>query len=189
MSPSHQARTRGGKGVVMIPSWCAASVVEVQMPGLWSKTMERLFKKDCDGDQRETKIRDALVSELKARFPDIPSSVVDGATWEMRIPAPNPHIGFVSVSADEEEATVFVGEITHGHFNPYDSSLSEDAHAKWVSDAVIGFLEDLFRDRVVVWTSASGGRGGWFVLEEGAEPELSKNVSAHLWSRPLSQTQ
>lgn len=110
------------------------------------------------------------------------------ATWELRSAAPNPHIGFVSVSDDAEEATVSVGEITHGHFNPYDSSLSEDAHAKWVSDAVIGFLEDLFRDRVVVWTAGPGRGGGWIVLEEGAEPELAKDVSAHLWSKPLSQT-
>lgn len=134
------------------------------------------------------KIRDALVGDFKARFPEMPFSVVEGASWELRIPAPNPQIGFVSVTEDGEEATVFVGELTHGHFNPYDSSLSEDAHAKWVSDAVISFLDDLFRDRVVVWTAGAGRRGGWIIVEEGARPELPEDVSAHVWSRELSLT-
>lgn len=133
-------------------------------------------------------IREALVIGFKARFPGVPCSIVDGAGWELKVQAPNPQLGFVSVTDDRDEATVFVGELTHGHFDWYDGSLSDDARVRLVSDSVLTFLDDLFHDRVVVWTAGPGRSGGWRVLEEGEAPQPRKGVSSHLWSRPLSQT-
>lgn len=127
----------------------------------------------------------ALLDDVKTRFPSAQSSISEGCPGELQISAPNPALGSVSVIYDGDEATVCVGELTHGHFNPYDASLSEDARARWVGDAVIAFLEDLMNDRAVVW-SIPGHSGGWMILEPGTTPTLPEGVSAHCWSRPHS---
>lgn len=38
-----------------------------------------------------------------------------------------------------EEATVYITEITHGHFNPYDASLTQDQVDKKVTEDVVAF--------------------------------------------------
>lgn len=130
--------------------------------------------------------REALVADVRARFPTTQFTIIEGRPWELQINSPNPALDFVSVSYDGEEATVGVGELTHGHFNPYDASLSDQARARWVCDEVMAFLSDLLGDRVVVWSSGPQRSGGWTMLEPGTVPALRKGVSAHLWSGPYS---
>jgi len=120
------------------------------------------------------------------RFPGVRCAVIEDSNFELRIEAPNAAIGFVSIADDGDEATVELGEMTHSHFNPYDASLSDEARAKWVTGAVLEFLEELFADQVVVWSAGRGNGGGWRVLEEGCAWEIPADASAHLWSRPYA---
>jgi hypothetical protein len=136
---------------------------------------------------RETVLNflEALIADLRRRFPTAQFSIIEGRTRELRLNSPNLGLGFVTVEYDGEEATVCAGELTHGHFNPYDASLSAEARVRWVCDAVMGFLGELLNDRVVVWSSGPH-RGGWTMIEPGTTMVLPEGVSAHLWSRPLS---
>ena len=130
---------------------------------------------------------EALAADLRSRFPNTKFTIIEGRFRELRIDAPHQGLDFVTVGYDGEEATVCVGELTHGHFNPYDKSLSEEARVRWVCGEVMAFLADLMGDRVVVWSSGPQRSGGWTMLEPGITPSLPKGVSAHLWSGPYSR--
>src|SRR5262249_21251822 len=117
--------------------------------------------------------------------PPKPIAVFSGAHSE---------VGDVCIWDDGDEATVSIGEITHGHFNPYDPSLSPEQLATVVTGEVLQFLADLFLDRVLLWKSREGGSGGWQVLDEGNELSLMDSDDlTYLWSgpvkNPLAQSQ
>jgi hypothetical protein len=89
---------------------------------------------------------------------------------------------------DGDEATLCIGEITHGHFNPYDASLTADELASIVVRDLIGFLDKLFTDRVYLWRAKSGGAGGWRVLKDGETvPSTPPDHHAFLWCGPLKR--
>ena len=101
-------------------------------------------------------------------------------------PAAHTEVGDVSVWDDGDEATVMVGEITHGHFNPYHSTLTEAEVARRVTDMVVDFLESLFADRVVLWCSENRRSGGWRVLHETPrEAPTGLSGCVYVWSGPL----
>jgi hypothetical protein len=95
-------------------------------------------------------------------------------------------VGDVSVWDDGEEATVGVGTITHGHFNPYDQSLTAEQVSIQVSEDVVGFLEDLFADKVLLWKSPDSGSGGWRILGHDEQISLmdSEDIT-FVWSGPV----
>ncbi len=86
-------------------------------------------------------------------------------------PAAHPAVGDVSVWDDGEEVMVAVGEITHGHFDSCDESLTPGQIENQIVEDVLAFLEDLFAGRVLLWRSPDGGSGGWLI--SGADQSLS----------------
>jgi hypothetical protein len=100
-------------------------------------------------------------------------------------PAAHPEVGDVSIWDDGDEATVAVGEITHGHFNPYDASLTPEETANRVAENVVAFLGDLFADGVLLWKTPGSGAGGWRVL--GLDHNFSlmdADALTYFWSGP-----
>ena len=131
-------------------------------------------------------IRDVLIPKLKERFPerglrtDVPPNPI--ATF----PAAHPAVGDVSVWDDGEEATVAISEVTHGHFDSYDASLTPEQIENQIAAAVLDFLEDLFADRVLLWKSPDGGSGGWRVLGEDQSLSLMDgDDQTFTWSGPV----
>jgi hypothetical protein len=135
-------------------------------------------------------IREVLLPALQQQFPD--RVIRTGAPPDpvAVFPAAHPEVGDCIIWDDGNEATVGVGEITHGHFNPYDESRSPDAIAVWVTQAVVAFLVDLLADRVLLWSASNGRTGGWTYAEEGAA-DLALPVDAQLfvWSGPAQRNQ
>jgi hypothetical protein len=130
-------------------------------------------------------IRDTLVPALKREFAD--QAVVYAAPPNpvATFPAKQEAVGRVIVLDDGDEATVVIEHITHGHFNPYDNTLSEAERDAWVTERVIEFLRALFSDRVLLSTSANNRIGGWTRLDLRDDPiELSPAHRYFLWSRP-----
>lgn len=82
----------------------------------------------------------------------------------------NPNIGNIEVQDDLAELIVFIGDITHGHFDCYDDSLTDEEKQKKVATDVLDFLADVFADKVEFYRSERGG-GGW--RPAGSGPELS----------------
>ena len=79
----------------------------------------------------------------------------DEASWcVVRIRGPAGGVGEVAVENHADYGLiVHVVDFTHGHFDEDDAV-----------EACCDFLDDLISDKVVVWRSATGDRGGWFSL-------------------------
>jgi hypothetical protein len=131
-------------------------------------------------------IRSVLIPALQRRFPDRRSTAGESPDIVAVFPAAYPDVGDLIIEDDEVEATVFIGTLTHGHFNPYDETHSPDESADAVAESVLSFLEDLFSDRIVIW-SVDGSSGGWETLT-GGPVDIPAEARAFVWSGPWKAT-
>lgn len=130
-------------------------------------------------------IRELLIPKLLARFPDRRLRINRQTNPFATFPAVSTAVGDVNISDDGRAATVTVGTITHGHFSVHDEHLSSQQIADQVAEDLLGFLDDLFANRVLLWKSPDGSSGGWHVLN--AEESLSSmDLKGHsfTWSGP-----
>lgn len=128
-------------------------------------------------------IRDILLPRLEDRFPG--RGLRPGFPPDPVAIFPRQHeaVGDVSIWDHGDEATVAVGEITHGHFNPYDPTLNAEQIAERVADDVINFLIDLFEDRVLLWKSADGRSGGWRMIgSDDRDSLMDASDQGFVWS-------
>lgn len=119
-------------------------------------------------------ILDHFISGFKARFPNHQLSVRESDATAV-IHSSNPAIGNIEVQDDLHELIVSVGNFTHGHFDCYNDSLSQEQQHKEIADDVLAFLADVFTDKIEFYRAAHGG-GGWRPV--GAGPEQSYTWSA-----------
>jgi hypothetical protein len=132
-------------------------------------------------------ITEMLRKELAARFPTLRVISESANEPNLTIPACHPDVGNISLSDDGSEATLCIGSITHSHFCDYSDDISENERVKAIVDDVLSFLEMLFSDRVLLWKS--GIFGGWRLLKEGEEPDVSSypaGTQYFVWSGPYS---
>ena len=131
-------------------------------------------------------IRDLLLPALQANFPGRGFQLDDSPNAIGVFPAAHSEVGDVTIWDDGDEATIGIGEITHGHFNPYDETLTEHEIAQQVTFEVIDFLTDLFADRVLLWRTPNTGAGGWQVLDDDNDFSLmDADDLTYLWSGPV----
>lgn len=111
-------------------------------------------------------IRDLLIPRLQQRYPDrgLTTNLADNPIAVFA--ATQPAVGKVTIWDDGHEATLAVGQISHGHFSVYDSTITDElaVHQK-VCEFVIDFLDALFADQVLLWVSDDGQSGGWQRLD------------------------
>ncbi|MCI5161317.1 MAG: hypothetical protein D3917_04675 [Candidatus Electrothrix sp. AX5] len=126
-------------------------------------------------------IRESILAELKRRFPAESYAIGDEGNTVAVFPAECPDVGNVTIWDDGDEATILIENITHGHFNLYDDSLSESERDKQITKEVCDFLEGLFLNKVLLWRSERSG--GWRNAPDGVKPEWLKNPGEYfLWS-------
>jgi hypothetical protein len=132
-------------------------------------------------------IRDILLPALSERFPGRGMRIGTPPEPIAVFPAVHPAVGDVNIWDDDEEATVGIGDITHDHFNPYDPELTDEEANRWITDAVVKFLEQLFADRVLL---QKGRRSNWASItrfgDEDGIPPLREDAEGFLWSGPLA---
>lgn len=132
-------------------------------------------------------IRDSLIPIIQERY--IATGVQIGSPPDAIVvfSAKDERVGDLSICDDGDEATVYIGNITHVHFNPYNPQLSQEEIDKEVTDDVLGFLEDMFSDKILLWKARESGSGGCQNVDftEGSL-ELRENVDYFLWSGPFS---
>jgi hypothetical protein len=132
---------------------------------------------------------DVLLRALRRRFPERPVVIDPGRPDEglgasLRVAPAHPDVGGVTIADDGNEVTVYVGEITHGHFGCYDEGLTRAEAEELVADDVAAFLDALFADRVLLWRA--GGTGGWEVQDEPVRKAPSEtDRRCFVWSGPL----
>lgn len=132
-------------------------------------------------------IRDVLLADLRLRFAARSPSFDSPPAPVVVFPAAHPEVGDLSVWDDGDEATVVIGRLTHSHFNPYDSTLTDQEIAERVTSEVADFLADVFADRVVAWVPSDRRVGGWCRRhDERVEPSGRDGIQRFVWSGPLA---
>jgi hypothetical protein len=130
-------------------------------------------------------IRDHLIAAIKESFPSLPFLFSQSSNPVAKLQPPFAGIGTLDIYDDGEEATVDITEVTHGHFNPYDASLSEEQRDRQIVEDVISFLRALFADRVLLFRTPGRGIGGWVRLDVSPEPPtFDAGREYFLWSGP-----
>jgi|KBSSwiStaDraftv2_1062776.scaffolds.fasta_scaffold1969134_1 hypothetical protein len=130
-------------------------------------------------------IRNVLLPALLANFPNRGFQAKESPRIGI-FPAEHPDVGDVTIVDDDSEVTVYVGDITHGHFNPYDQALTDEQVAEEVTADVVQFLNDLFADRVLLFKSPKDGSGGWRLLSYDHQYSLGAEALTYLWSGPVA---
>lgn len=129
-------------------------------------------------------IHDALVVALRDRFRDRDMRIEPN---QIVFPAAHPGVGDVTIVDDGDEATVYIGHITHGHFSAFEEKLPESAKAALIASDVVGFLEALFADRVLMWKVF--GAAGWRLVDDPVTAVSGFTLRrSFVWSGPLGKS-
>jgi hypothetical protein len=128
------------------------------------------------------RLSEKLIPRLLARFPDRCLRIHDGKEPVATFPAAHPEVGDLRIDDDDDELTISVGELTHGHFSPKDYQLPSQEKEEDLIDRVLEFLVHVFDDRIEFWTE--GKAGGWHDL--GGKPMGDwPNRRRFVWSGPI----
>lgn len=128
------------------------------------------------------RLSEKLIPRLLARFPDRGLRVHQGKESVASFPAAHPEVGDLRIDDDDEELTIAVGQLTHGHFTPKNYRTPSQETEEELIERAIDFLDEIFHDRIEFWTA--GGAGGWHA--RGGEPIGHwPNRRRFVWSGPL----
>jgi hypothetical protein len=129
-------------------------------------------------------LSEKLIPILLARFPGRGFRLHQGKQPVASFPAAHPEFGDLQIHDDEEELTISVGHLTHGHFSPNDYREPLEKREEEVINRVIEFLDAVFNDQVEFWSA--GKMGGWHRL--GEEPAVRRtDARRYVWSGPLAR--
>ena len=132
-------------------------------------------------------IRTVLLHALETNFPNRGMRTGEPPDPVVVFPAAHPDVGDVTIYDEGNEALVYVGNITHGHFGSDDPSRTDAAATEPVTEQVVRFLNDLFADRVLLWRQSGDGAGGWYLLGcDNSSPFMGADDSAYVWSGPVT---
>jgi hypothetical protein len=132
-------------------------------------------------------IRDLLIPAVNGVFSHLQFRISPSSNPIISISSGSAEIGDLQIYDDEDEATIVITGIAHGHFNVYDEKLNSEEKKQIITEDVISFLAALFSDRVVLYRTPSRDIGGWTVIEHGfADIEFVAGREYFVWSGPLS---
>jgi len=127
-----------------------------------------------------------IVQALKTEFPEVPfvfSSPPDPAA---SLVGPCEELSPLQICDDDDEATIYLGTITHGHLGCYEEGITEDERHRLIAEDVTDFVRDLFSDRIVAMSTLGGAVGGWRRLSaDEALPAHSMLKRQFVWSHAL----
>jgi hypothetical protein len=111
-------------------------------------------------------------------------------TGSLRIPAREQAVGDILVSFEDGEVSVFLGDITHCHFTPYEAD--EEFPGRTSEQAAVDaaqFIHEVVQDQWVVWCWPDG-HGGCYkpdgTDDESADsPPPGEEVKYFRWSGPF----
>ena len=135
-------------------------------------------------------IRDSLVPALRERYPDVAFTFLDTAQPFARVACPCSDLGDLEIYDDGDEATVAITKITHSHFNPY-SKMPDDPRDAWVTDAVLDYLDALFSDRLLLYSTPDRRQAGSQHHEtpiDRSQPVVgTEQYDCYVWSGPVAR--
>ncbi len=107
-------------------------------------------------------------TKIKENFPDLKFEIYNKDS-SITIPAKIKEIGDLVIVDDKIELTVYIGSLTHCHFDYYEKNYSESQKQEYIVGSVIDFLIDLFNNEIIVW-KYNDSSGGFYYIE-GNESE------------------
>jgi hypothetical protein len=127
-----------------------------------------------------------LTKSLREAFPDVPFVFAEPPEPVATLEGPCEEMSPLKVFDDGNEATIWLGIVTHGHFANYEEGITEDLRHQYIAVDVVEFVRDLIADRVVGMSSLGGRVGGWRRLEPGEPlPDRSRWKKQYVWSGAL----
>jgi hypothetical protein len=130
-------------------------------------------------------LSEKLIPRLLAHFPDRGVRLHQGKHPVASFPAAHPEVGDLEIHDDDEELTIYVGQLTHGHFSPRDYQEPLETRDEEVVNRVIEFLDTVFKDQVEFWSAGKGKMGRWDLRRE--EPLVRRpGMRRYVWSGPMT---
>ena len=127
-----------------------------------------------------------IITALSSAFPEIAFILSSPPDPVATLDGPCAELSPLQICDDGDEATVYLGEITHGHFGCYGNGITVDESHRQITEDVIDFVRDLLSDRIVASSSLGGRIGGWRRLSpEDHTPGPCMFKRQYVWSRPL----
>jgi|SRR5215510_10193814 len=128
-------------------------------------------------------IREVLIPKLQARFAARGFQHGSEKNSIGFFPAAHTQVGELAMFDDGDEATIYIGQITHLHI---DSEASEEHRAEEeIANEVISFLEDLFADKMMIWKLNITGENGVLPVANVEEWGMDHRASTFVWSGPV----
>lgn len=139
-----------------------------------------------DNDRQEHRVTgtlsEKLIPRLLERFPGRGLRIHDGKQPVATFPAAHPDVGDLTIDDDDVELTIAVGQLTHGHFSPWNENAPQNEREEEVIAHVLTFLDAVFADQMVFWSADKAG--GWHA--RGDKPTVRRpGTRMFTWSGPL----
>ena len=129
-------------------------------------------------------IRDVLLPALRAAFPHRGLRAGDTPNVVAVFPAACAEVGDLTIHDDGDEATIYLGHVTHTHFGPTYLDQPEDERALAIRDEVVEFLRELLADRVLLY-SVEGSEDGWSRYDGTIPRDIPRSAKKFVWSRRI----
>ena len=133
------------------------------------------------------------MSTLEAEFREVLNAAVPGLRLlvtesdppVLEIPAVHPEIGPIVIELHPGEITVYVGRLTHSHFDPriFENVSAADALRDNMK-AVASWIAAVLSDRVILWSS--GAAGGSYPTDSPQLMRVPKAARRFVWSGPVT---
>jgi hypothetical protein len=134
-------------------------------------------------------LRDRLIFAIQSKFPDIDVRFGSPPDPIAVFPAKSSEVGDLAVWDYDGEAVVYIGDITHGHFDPSDPQQTQEEIDAEVTEAIVGFIEDVFADKYLFYKYRGGGGGGFQHLDYINEPlTFHPDADYFVWSGRFDTT-
>jgi hypothetical protein len=126
-------------------------------------------------------IKDKLLPRLEETFSKESFSVGSPPEPIAVFKAKHPGVGELSIWDDGDEVTISIGDITHGHFDSFDSNLTQEEIESEIIENIIDFLKQMFADKYLLFKSQ--GSGGWQHLDYIEKPfKRQESAKYFVWS-------
>ena len=133
-------------------------------------------------------LTDTLIPQIQAKFSGKPFVVGSPPGPVVTFPAAHPDVGDLTIHDDGDEITVYLGNFTHVHFDNDDDGLGKAERSAKIIEKLMGFLDDVFADRVEFFGSHVGGGGCRMrsSQQRGVISKLFFGAKTYVWSGPVS---
>jgi hypothetical protein len=129
-----------------------------------------------------------LIRKLRARFANRGVRVHKGKEPIVSLPARHPEVGSLQIRGDENELTVYVGDLTHYHIYPPLEGPADEKERRLI-DHLIANLQEVFEDQIVFWVGDQIEGCCPLALEGETEKTffpIPDGARRYVWSGPLN---